>query len=135
LLTFAVLVAFGVPFAPLWGLLMFLFSYIPYIGSVLVTLAILVMGLVQYADQPWVVAIIGLVLIAVQQFCGAYLQPKLMGARLGVSPLLILLALGFWGVVWGIIGMLLAVPLLMVLKIALENIPETKPIAKLMSNP
>src|SRR5204862_6984767 len=77
LLTFAVLVVFKVPFAPLWGLLMFLFSYIPYIGSVLVTLAVLVMGLVQYADRPWVVAIIGLVLIAVQQFCGASLQPKL----------------------------------------------------------
>src|SRR5207248_3201036 len=104
-------------------------------GSILVTLAVLVMGLVEHANDPWKVLIIGLVLIAIQQFFVAYLQPKLMGTRLGVSPLLILVALGFWGAVWGIIGMLLAVPLLMVLKITLENIPETKPIAKLMSNP
>jgi predicted PurR-regulated permease PerM len=56
------------------------------------------------------------------------------GKRLGVSPLLILLALSFWGSLWGIVGMILAVPLLVIVKIVLDNIPETKPIATLMSN-
>lgn len=135
LLTFVVLAVFGVPFAPLWALLMFLFAYIPYIGSVVVTLAVLVMTLVKYTHKPWLVVLIGVLLIGIQQFFGSYLQPKLMGNRLGVSPLLILIALGFWFAVWGIIGVLLAVPLLMVLKITLENIPETKPLATLMSNP
>jgi predicted PurR-regulated permease PerM len=132
--TFVILVVFKVPFAPLWALLMFLFSYIPYIGSILVTLSVLVMGLVEYADQPILVLVLAVLLIAVQQFFGAYLQPRMMGNRLGVSPLLILVALGFWGIVWGVVGMLLAVPLLMVLKITLFNIPETRPIAILMSN-
>jgi predicted PurR-regulated permease PerM len=135
LLTFIILALFNVPFAPLWGLLMFLFCYIPYIGSIIVTIAALVLCLIQYASQPLMVLFIGVLLIAVQQALGTFLQPRLMGNRLGVSPLLILLALAFWGIVWGIIGMLLAVPLLMVLKITLENIPETKPIAVLMSNP
>jgi AI-2 transport protein TqsA len=134
LLTIVVLALFQIPFAPLWGLLMFLFCYIPYIGSVLVTIAIVLLSFVEWSAQPWVVLILGVILIGIQQFLGSYLQPKLMGNRLGVSPLLILLSLGFWGLVWGIVGMLLAVPLLMVLKITLENIPETRPIAKLMSN-
>jgi predicted PurR-regulated permease PerM len=134
-LTYVVLALFNIPFAPLWGLFMFLFCYIPYIGSILVTLAVLVLGVVEYANAPWVVLVIGAVLIAIQQALGTYLQPRLMGNRLGVSPLLILVSLAYWGIVWGIIGMLLAVPLLMVLKITLEHIPETKPIAILMSNP
>jgi AI-2 transport protein TqsA len=135
LLTVLVLALLQVPFAPLWGLLMFLFSYIPYIGSIVVTLAVLLLSVIEFAEKPWKILSVAVLLIAIQQVLGAYVQPKLMGSRLGVSPLLILLALGFWGLVWGIIGMLLAVPLLMVLKIALENIPETQPIAKLMSNP
>ena len=48
--------------------------------------------------------------------------------------LLILLALSFWGLLWGIVGMILAVPLLVIVKIVLDNIPETKPLATLMSN-
>lgn len=135
LLTFVTLAVFEVPFAPMWGLLMFLFSYIPYIGSVVITAAVMLLGLVEFSDEPWKVVLLGVVLIGIQQFFGAYLQPRMMGTRLGVSPLLILLALGFWGVVWGIVGMILAVPLLMVLKITLENIPETRPLALLMSNP
>lgn len=134
LLTFIVLALFYIPFAPLWGLLMFLFCYIPYIGSILVTLGALLMCLIEYSQQPLIVLFIAVLLIAIQQALGTFLQPRLMGNRLGVSPLLILLALAFWGIVWGIIGMLLAVPLLMVFKITLENIPETKPIAVLMSN-
>ena len=56
------------------------------------------------------------------------------GHRLGVSPLLILLSLAFWGVMWGIVGMILAVPMLVMLKIILDTIKETRPIATLMSN-
>jgi predicted PurR-regulated permease PerM len=135
LLTYIVLLLFDIPFAPMWGLLIFLFSYIPYIGSIVVTVALVVLGVIVHSDNLWMVLILALVLVGIQQFFGAYVQPRMMGSRLGVSPLLILLALGFWGSVWGIVGMLLAVPLLMVLKITLQHIPETKPLAMLMSNP
>lgn len=135
LLTYLVLVAFDIPFALFWGLFMFLFAFIPFIGSVLVTLAILALALLEYADQPGLVLLLAGILVLIQQFLGSYVQPRLMGSRLGVSPLLILISLAFWGILWGIVGMLLAVPLLMVLKIALENIPETKAIATMMSNP
>jgi AI-2 transport protein TqsA len=133
--TFILLVLFRIPFAPLWALLMFLFAYIPYIGTVLVTGAILLLTVIVYSHAPWTILVVTVLLVALQQVFGAYVQPRMMGTRLGVSPLLILLSLSFWGIVWGIVGMLLAVPLLMVLKISLENIPETKPLAVLMSNP
>ena len=116
LLSFAVLMAFDVPFAALWGLLMFLFAYIPYIGSIVVTLAVLLLCVIRFEDRLWMVLVVGSLLVGIQQVLGAYLQPKLLGNRLGVSPLLILLSLGFWGLVWGVIGMILAVPLLMVVE-------------------
>ena len=73
-----------------------------------------------------------ILLVGWQQFLGLVVEPRMAGARLGVSPLLIILSLAFWGVVWGIVGMLLAVPLLMIIKIVFENIPATKPVAALM---
>jgi predicted PurR-regulated permease PerM len=132
-LTMLVLAAFGVPFVALWGILTFLFNFIPYLGSVAATVAPLVVCLLEYSDRLWIVLVVAALLILIQQVLGVYLQPRLLGRRLGVSPLLILLSLSFWGVLWGVVGMILAVPLLMVFKIILDNIPETRPIATLMS--
>jgi predicted PurR-regulated permease PerM len=134
ILTMIVLAAFGVPFVPMWGILTFLLSFIPYLGGVVAAVAPLVVCLLEFSDQLWKVVVIAGLLIAVQQFLGNYVEPRMMGRRLGVSPLLILLALSFWGVLWGPVGMILAIPLLMVLKIVLDNIPETRPLATLMSS-
>jgi len=134
LLTMLVLAAFGIPFVVMWGILMFLFGFIPYLGSAVATIAPLVVCLLEYSDRLWIVFVVAVLLIAIQQVLGVYMEPRLMGRKLGVSPLLILLSLSFWGVLWGVVGMILAVPLLMVLKIVLDNIPETRPIATLMSS-
>jgi AI-2 transport protein TqsA len=134
LLTAALLAAFGVPFVATWGILTFLFKFIPYLGSVVVVGAPLLVCLLEYSDRLWVVFVVAVLLVAIHQVLGNYVEPKLMGHRLGVSPLLILLSLTFWGLVWGIVGMILAIPLLMVFKIVLDNIPETKPVATLMSS-
>ena len=132
--TMLILVAFGVPFVIMWGVLTFLLCFIPYLGSIVAAIAPLVVCLLEFSDQMWKVVVVAGLLIAAQQFLGNYVEPRMMGRRLGVSPLLILLSLSFWGVLWGVVGMILAVPLLMVLKIVLDNIPETKPIATLMSS-
>ncbi|MBI1913381.1 MAG: AI-2E family transporter [Planctomycetes bacterium] len=133
-LTMLVLAVFGVPFVAMWGILTFLFNFIPYLGSVVATLAPLVVCLLEFSDRLWIVLVVAVLLVLIQQVLGVYLEPRLMGRRLGVSPLLILLSLSFWGVLWGVVGMILAVPLLMVFKIVLDNIPETRPIATLMSS-
>ncbi len=132
LASLVVLLAFDVDFAITWALLIFLFNFIPYVGSLVATAMPILLSLVQLGFWPFVA--VAVLLIAVQQIIGSYLEPRLTGQRLNVSPLLILVSLAFWGLLWGIVGMILAVPLLVILKIVLENIKETKPIATLISN-
>ena len=134
LLTMLILAGFGVPFVPMWGILTFLLSFIPYLGGVVAAVLPLLVCLLEFSDQLWKVVVVAALLIAVQQFLGNFVEPRMMGRRLGVSPLLILLSLSFWGVLWGPVGMILAIPLLMVLKIVLDNIPETRPVSTLMSS-
>lgn len=129
--TTLILLAFGVDFAFTWGALAFLFNFIPYLGSLVATVLPVLLAIVQL-ENPWTAVIIGGLLVAMQQFLGVVIEPRMAGAKLGVSPLLIILSLAFWGVIWGIVGMLLAVPLLMITKIIFENIPATKPVAALM---
>lgn len=129
--TAIILMIFGVDFALTWGTLACVLNFIPYLGSLLATILPLMLAMVQL-DSIWKVMVIGMLLVIYQQFIGVFVEPRMQGTRLGVSPLLIVLSLAFWGAVWGIVGMLLAVPLLMVIKIILENIPATKPIAVLM---
>jgi AI-2 transport protein TqsA len=133
LLTTVVLLIFGVDFAITWGTLTFLFNYIPYLGSLVATILPIFLALVQF-ETWWQAVAIGILLIGMQQFLGVLVEPRLAGAKLGVSPFLIILSLAFWGVVWGIVGMILAVPLLVTVKIILDNIPATRPIAKLMGS-
>jgi AI-2 transport protein TqsA len=131
-LSMAVLALFQVDFYILWGILIFLLNYIPYLGSIVAVAAPILLSFVQLG--LWQAIVIAVLLIVIQQVIGIWVEPRMAGQRLGVSPLLILLSLSFWGLVWGIVGMILAVPLLMVLKIVLANIKETRPIATLMSN-
>lgn len=129
--TTIILSLFGVDFALTWGTLAFILNFIPYLGSILATVLPVLLALVQL-DSFWAPFIIFVLLISMQQLLGTFIEPRMQGTTLGVSPLLIILSLAFWGVVWGVVGMLLAVPLLMVVKIVFENIPATRPVADLM---
>jgi AI-2 transport protein TqsA len=133
-LSFVVLAAFGVEFAVMWGVLIFLFNFIPYIGSFVAVLLPIVLSFLQYAEQPWKPLLITLLLLLIQRIVDNYIEPRLTGRKLGLSPLVVLLSLAFWGWLWGVVGMVLAVPLTVIGKIVLENIRETKPLATLISN-
>jgi predicted PurR-regulated permease PerM len=133
LLSYAVLASFDLEFAATWGILIFLFNYIPYLGSLIAVSLPVILSFVQF-DEVWKGIVIAIALVGIQQVIGFYIEPRLTGRRLDVSPLLVVLSLVFWGVVWGIVGMILAVPLLVVTKIILDSINETKPIATLISN-
>jgi predicted PurR-regulated permease PerM len=133
-LSFVVLAAFGVDFAVMWGVLIFLFNFIPYIGSFVAVLLPIVLSFLQYADEPWKPVLITLLLLVIQRIVDNYIEPRLTGQKLGLSPLVVLLSLAFWAWLWGIVGMILAVPLTVIGKIILENIRETKPLATLISN-
>jgi predicted PurR-regulated permease PerM len=134
LLSFAVLAAFGVDFAGMWGVLIFLLNFIPYIGSFVAVSLPIVLSFLQYAEELWKPLLITLLLLLVQRVVDNFIEPRLTGRKLGLSPLIVLLSLAFWGWLWGIVGMILAVPLTVICKIILENIRDTKHLAALISN-
>jgi predicted PurR-regulated permease PerM len=132
-LTTLLLLLFGVDYAIFWGIVAFLLNYIPYLGSWIAVVLPALLSLVQY-QSPWLtLALLALLLIA-QNTIGYFVEPRIAGTRLNLSPLVIILSLAFWSTIWGIIGMILAVPLVVAVKTVLENIQETKPIATLLSN-
>jgi len=130
-----VLALFGLKMAALFGLMAFVLNYIPSIGSVIATLLPLPVALAQFGDpfSPW--AILGVVAIpgAVQMTVGNVIEPKIMGQGLQLHPVTILLALAFWGLLWGVIGMLLAVPLTATIRIVLVRFEITAPIGDLLA--
>ncbi|MDE0836470.1 MAG: AI-2E family transporter [Akkermansiaceae bacterium] len=112
----------GLDFFVLWGILAFFFNFIPVIGSLVAgvlptILALLVAGL------PNAVLVAGGYLL-INNFLGNFVEPMLVGRRFGISTLVVIISVLFWGWLWGPLGMLLAVPLTMVLKVILEASDE-----------
>jgi AI-2 transport protein TqsA len=114
--------ALGIEFALLWGLTAFLLNYIPNLGSLIAAFPPTLLALLQF-DPIWA----GLVLlgyIVINAVFGSFMEPYLMGRRVGLSPLVVLLSVITWGWMWGVAGMLLSVPITMTIKTALENSSE-----------
>jgi len=132
-LSYLVLATVGVELAATWGILIFLFNYIPYLGSLIAVALPIVLTFLQF-DEVWIGIIVTICLIGIQQGIGTWIEPRMAGQRLDVSPILIVLSLAFWFSIWGIVGAILAVPMLVIVKIILDNIDATKPIATLISN-
>ncbi len=128
-----VLALFGVDYAFLWAVVTFLANFIPYVGSMAAVILPIGLSLVQFGD-PWTTVILAAILTVAQMVVGYWLEPWLIGQKLGVSPLVIVLSLAFWGLLWGIPGMVLAVPLAVALKIIFENMDSTRPLARLCSD-
>lgn len=122
--------AMGVDFPILWGLVAFLLNYIPTIGSILAALPAVLLALVQFGASRGALVVLGY--LAVNVGLGNLLEPNVMGRRLGLSPLVVILSLLFWGWLWGPVGMLLAVPLTMVLRITLEHTEDLHWVAVLL---
>jgi len=127
-----VLMIFGVDFAIVFGFFTFLLNYIPTVGSVIATLLPLIIAVFQF-DTLWTAFWIFLLLGSIQMTIGSFIEPKLMGKGLGLSPLVVLFFLFFWGWLWGIPGMILAVPMAAIIKIVCSNIPTLNFVGELMS--
>ena len=126
-----ILWAFGVKSALLWGVLTFLFNFVPYVGGAVTWTGPVVLAFLSLEPGWRPITVAGL-LLADYALSANVIEPSLTGKAVDLSPLVILLALAFWGSCWGLEGMLLAVPLTAVLRIILDNLPATQPIARLM---
>ncbi len=120
----------GVDFPVLWGLVAFLFNYVPNVGSVIAAIPPILLALVQFGFGHALMAIGGTVVI--NGFFGNVLEPRMMGQKLGLSALVVFVGLIFWSWVFGPVGALLSVPLTIVVKLALEMTDDYTDLAGMM---
>ncbi len=132
LLSYIVLVAFGVDFAAFWALLIFLLNFIPTVGSIIATSFPVFVAFVQFGGG-YEFFVIGLVLVSIQILIGSILEPRFQGSTLNISPLIIILSLAFWSMLWGVLGALLCIPIMATINIILSKFPSTQWISLLIS--
>lgn len=118
------LLATGVDFVFLWALIAFLFNFVPNIGSVIAAVPPVLLALLQFGVVRAGIVATGYIIINLVM--GNMVEPRVMGRRLGLSPLVVFLSLVFWGWIWGPAGMLLSVPLTVIVKIAFEHVDDLK---------
>jgi AI-2 transport protein TqsA len=131
-LTFVVLRLVGLEFAETWAMLTFFLNFIPNIGSIAATLILTLVAFFQFDGWGPVLVVFG-VIGAIQFLIGNVIEPSVMGRSLRLSSFVIILSLTFWGAVWGIIGMFLAVPIMVMIMIVCSHVPALRSVAILMS--
>jgi AI-2 transport protein TqsA len=130
---FIVLKAVGVQLALLLALSLFLLHFIPNVGTAIATMPAVLFAL---ADRgPAAALTVGVAYLSINTLVGNLLEPRMLGTRLGMSPFVVLLGMLFWGWLWGPLGALLAVPILVATKIVLENIPAWAWLGALADSP
>jgi predicted PurR-regulated permease PerM len=120
----------GVDFPVLWGLVAFVFNYIPAVGSIMAAIPPIILALIQMGFWPAVGVLVCYLVINIT--IGNFIEPMLLGERFGISTLVVIISVLFWGFVWGPVGMFLAVPLTMMVKVMLDNSSDLKWISVLM---
>lgn len=126
-------ILFGIEFALFWGFLAFILNFIPTFGSIIATIPPLLLGLVVF-DSMSHLGFLVISLFSVQIIMGNIVEPKLMGEKLSLNTITVLLGLLFWGYLWGITGMILSMPLLVLVKVILSQIPEATMFVRLMGS-
>jgi predicted PurR-regulated permease PerM len=125
--------AVGLDFAFVWGLLAFVLNYVPTLGSIL-AVAPPVMQAVLQAEGIGLILLTAATQAALQIVLGNYIDPKIEGRMLSISPLAVLVSIVFWGWVWGIPGALLGVPLTVSLIIVCQHTERLRPLAVLLGD-
>ena len=121
----------GLELALIFGTMTFLLNFIPVLGSIIAVLIPLPVALLQFSDPTYIIYVIlfpGIVHIII----GNILEPKIFGEAFGLHPITIILSLIFWGMIWGMIGVILAAPITAIIKISFEKFETTLPFARLL---
>lgn len=122
---------FGIDFALFWGFLAFLLNFIPTVGSIAATIPPILLGLIQIDSNGTLLMFIAL-LIATQFVWGNIIEPLMMGSSVALNTVTVILGLVVWGYIWGVSGMLLSVPLIVMARVILAQIPDADMLVKLM---
>lgn len=119
-ITSLVLYLYGLDYPIIWGVFVFLLNFIPTIGSALALIFPVLFSLVQFDTLSSALFIV-LIMASIQTLAFNMAEPMIMGNRLNLNPIIILLSVLIWGYIWGIVGMLLAVPITAIIKIIISN--------------
>jgi predicted PurR-regulated permease PerM len=130
--SYIALLIMGVDFPVLWAFLVFVLNFIPYIGPFISSLLPSVLAVFQFGDM-WYFVYVFAVMEVIQIILGNFVQPKMMGKSLNISALTVLVALAFWGSIWGIIGMILSIPITSIMIIIMAQFPKSRFVAILLS--
>ena len=129
---YVVMTSVHVDFAAFWAVMVFFFYYIPTVGSILAILAPALLTLVQFDHlTPFLVVL--LVIGTIQIVMANVVEPAIMGRSLNLSPLVVIVSVVVWGTIWGVVGMFLCVPIMVVLLIVFSHFETTRPLAILLS--
>jgi predicted PurR-regulated permease PerM len=126
-------VFFGIKFALFWGFVTFILNFIPTIGSIIATFPPVIMAFIQY-DSLYPTLFIFLSLWAMQMVIGNFLDPLIMGDRLRLNTITVIFGMVVWGVIWGIPGMFISVPLMVIIKTVMEKSETWSFIARAMTS-
>ncbi len=123
----------GLDFALLWGFIAFLLNYIPNFGSIIAAVPAVILAFIQFGIgfEFWLV--VG-IYVLVNILVGYVIEPKMMGAGLGLSALVVLIAVIFWGWILGPIGLILSVPITVTMKIFMESYPGSRWLAVMLGD-
>ncbi|MBN2780071.1 MAG: AI-2E family transporter [Alphaproteobacteria bacterium] len=132
LLSYLVMKSIGLDFASFWAVMIFFLNYIPTFGSIIGTFLPTLMALIQFESMTPVLGIL-IGIGTLQVLIGNILEPRVMGRSLNLSPFVMIVSLMVWGALWGVIGMFVCVPLMVMLMLILSEFESTRPIAILMS--
>jgi len=133
LFIYIAMVIIGVDYPLLWATLAGLMNYIPTVGSIFATIPAVLFALIQLGvgGAFWTLG----AFVVIHNVLGNFIEPKIMGSGLGLSPLVVVLSLLFWGYILGPVGMFLSVPFTMTIKIILEQSEKTRWLAVLLGTP
>ena len=121
----------GLELAFIFGTLTFILNFIPVVGSIIAVLLPIPIAVLQYSDVSSILLVIFLPALF-HQIIGNIIEPKIFGEAFGLHPITIILSLIFWGLIWGIIGVLLAAPLTAIIRVTFERFEGTRQIARLL---
>lgn len=124
----------GVDFAVLWAFFAFVMNFIPTFGSIFSVVLTTLFSLLQFYPSMLRTVFIFVSMTAINMVLGNIVEPRVEGKNLGISPFVILVSLTFWGWMWGFLGMIIAVPMMMIVKIICENVSFLHPIAIILGN-
>jgi len=125
-LSYGLMVWIGLEHAAFWAIIIFVLNFIPTLGSILGTLLPTAFALLQFQEmEPVVTLLVGIGVV--QLVTGNVLLPRLTGRTLNLSMFVIMLSLVVWGSVWGVTGMLLAIPIMVIITITLSHFEATRP--------